>query len=103
MEEKQTFKSNKSKIDFIKYAVGEVPEETVIKIPSDEVNHPEHYAKSKYECIEVMQEIYGKDAVKTFCLLNSFKYLWRCYNKHKTPMEDIRKAEWYIKKYRELD
>ena len=41
------------------------------------VNHPSHYATGKYECIDVMLEIFGVKAVKTFCLLNAFKYNYR--------------------------
>ena len=34
------------------------------------------------------------------CLLNSFKYIWRTYNKN--GREDIEKAKWYLDKYLEL-
>lgn len=44
---------------------------------NDNVNHPSHYATGKYECIDVMLEIFGAEAVKTFCLLNAFKYNYR--------------------------
>lgn len=29
-----------------------------------------------------MEECFGTEAVKDFCLLNAFKYLWRCKEKH---------------------
>ena len=64
------------------------------------VNHPSHYKGDKYECIEVMEEIYGKDAVKNFCQLNAFKYLWRANKKN--GKEDIAKAQWYLNKFNEL-
>lgn len=67
------------------------------------VDHPSHYAGEKYECIEVMREVFGDEATKHFCLLNAFKYLWRCGKKHKTPDEDIAKAVWYLEKYRSLE
>lgn len=63
------------------------------------VSHPPHYAGGKYECIEVMREVFGEDATKHFCLLNAFKYLWRCGKKHDSPDEDINKAIWYLNKY----
>lgn len=67
---------------------------------SSSVNHPSHYNKGKYECLEVMIDVFGKEAVQTFCLLNAFKYVWR--SKQKNGMEDIQKANFYLKKYEEL-
>lgn len=69
----------------------------------DDVNHPSHYETGKYECIEVMCEIFGREAVKRFCLCNAFKYIWRCKKKHKTPTKCLEKSRWYINKYLELD
>lgn len=59
------------------------------------VVHPNHYNSGKYECIEVMREIFGEKAVKLFCTMNAFKYLWR-YNK-KNGEEDVAKAYNYLK------
>lgn len=64
------------------------------------VNHPSHYA-GKFECIDVMQEIYGEDRTLDFCLLNAFKYLWRCTSKENFR-QDLSKAKWYIDKCLEL-
>lgn len=61
---------------------------------SDNVNHPEHYNSGKYECIEVMRDVFGKEAVDNFCLLNAFKYIWRAGRKN--GKEDIKKAIWYL-------
>lgn len=61
---------------------------------ADNVNHPSHY-NGKYECIEVMRDVYGDEAVKQFCLLNAFKYLWRCDKKGRF-MEDVKKADYYL-------
>ena len=58
------------------------------------VNHPKHYSDGKYECIEVMRDVFGDDAVKTFCMLNAFKYTWRAGKKN--GKEDIKKATWYL-------
>lgn len=63
------------------------------------IDHPSHYAGEKYECIEVMREVFGDEAVRHFCLLNAFKYLWRCGKKHESPDEDIKKDIWYLNKY----
>lgn len=67
---------------------------------NDVVNHPEHYCTGNYECIDVMQELFGIETVKHFCLLNAFKYLYRC--KRKNGVEDIKKAVWYLNKIIEL-
>ena len=61
----------------------------------DNVNHPKHYEGStSLECIQVMELIFGLNAVLFFCLCNSFKYLWRFKNKN--GREDINKAKWYL-------
>lgn len=61
----------------------------------DNVNHPKHY-EGKFECIDEMERIFGRNEVITFCQCNAFKYLWR-WNK-KNGIEDVRKAQWYINK-----
>lgn len=58
----------------------------------DNVNHPAHY-QGAHECIEVMQAMFGVEAVKAFCRCNAFKYRFRADRKNGT--EDIKKAEWY--------
>lgn len=71
------------------------------KQDADNVNHPQHYTGS-IECIDAMLQQFGKEQVKSFCLLNAFKYLFRCNKKHDTPIEDIKKAIWYLNKYIEI-
>ena len=68
--------------------------------PKDEINHPDRYAGGKFECIEVMADVFGKEAVKDFCLLNAFKYIWR--QEKKGGVYDVKKAIWYLNKYIEL-
>lgn len=68
---------------------------------ADSVNHPSHYETGKFECIEVMQEVFGTEAVQNFCVCNAFKYLYR--HRRKNGKEDIEKARWYINKYLELE
>lgn len=71
------------------------------KPPKDEeINHPSRYAGSKYECIDIMLDVFGKEAVKHFCLLNAFKYIWR--QEKKGGVYDVKKAIWYLNKYIEL-
>lgn len=68
---------------------------------SEKVNHPDHYNTESFECIEVMEEVFGTEAVKNFCKLNAFKYLWRA--DEKDGMDDIRKAQWYLEHMRSLE
>lgn len=65
------------------------------------VNSPEHYQADGLECIDVMLKLYGIDAVLNFCMLNSFKYQWRC-NRKDNCKEDLAKSRWYLNKYLEL-
>lgn len=67
----------------------------------DMVNSPKHYCKEgRKECIEEMLDLYGIEAVKHFCQLNVYKYLYR--HDMKNGEEDVKKAEWYENKYKEL-
>ena len=59
------------------------------------VDHPIHYQGS-YECIDLMREIYGDDAVRSFCICNAYKYRFRAGHKpNEAAQTDIAKAEWY--------
>ena len=61
----------------------------------DNVNHPAHYEQScSLECIQVMELVFGAEAVKQFCMCNAFKYMWRY--KNKGGLEDLKKAQWYL-------
>ena len=63
---------------------------------ADAVNHPSHY-QGKYEAINIIE-----DACKScpsdmaFSYGNAIKYLLRAYKKHESPVEDLKKATWYI-------
>ena len=67
---------------------------------ADKVNHPDHYKSGNFECIDVMLETQGLEAVMDFCILNAFKYLYR--HRNKNGLEDIQKARWYLDKAIEL-
>lgn len=79
------------------------PSQSVTEGVTDNVNHPSHYETGKFECIEVMTEALGVDTVADFCLGNAFKYVYRCMHKHDTPIEDVKKAIWYLNKFIELE
>lgn len=40
---------------------------------TDNVNHPAHYETGKFECIEVMLETQGVEAVLNFCQCNGYQ------------------------------
>lgn len=68
---------------------------------ADNVNHPSHYETGSFECIDVMLETQGKEAVQSFCICNAFKYIYR--HRNKNGAEDIKKAIWYLNKFVELE
>lgn len=71
------------------------------KSNSDDVSSMSYY-DGNLKPIDAMLQQFGKQAVMSWCLLNAFKYLWRCEKKHSTPTEDIKKAIWYLNEYIEL-
>lgn len=66
----------------------------------DAVHNPMHYTSGGIECWDAMQAAFGVDALKDFCKLNAFKYVWRADKKN--GIEDISKAIVYLQKYIEL-
>lgn len=67
----------------------------------DNVNHPAHYElPGGIECFDVLLATQGLDAVKSFCICNAMKYLFR--RNRKNSDEDVKKAAWYIAKYIDL-
>lgn len=66
----------------------------------DIVKNPQHYCDGKHECIDVMENLFGTQAVIDFCKCNIFKYRFRAGKKNGD--EDIKKAEWYEAKLMEL-
>ena len=68
---------------------------------NDIINHPKHYNREgAMESIDEMVLIFGKEVVKHFCLCNAWKYRYRAADKN--GIEDMKKSDWYIKKYKEL-
>lgn len=92
--------------DIISAYLNSVPEE--IKNPLAEfkkeaqgieqnVHHPAHYggADSPYEAIKVIE---AQGIGNEFCLGNCLKYLLRAGKKTKSPLEDYKKAKWYLER-----
>lgn len=66
------------------------------------VNHPDHYNRpGQKECIVEMEERFGTAAVRYFCLLSRYKYLYRCGLKDGATQE-LSKANWYKDKFLSL-
>ena len=57
---------------------------------TDSIN-PTHYRQhpSGVECIQIAEHM-------GFCTGNAIKYIWRAGLKGADPLEDLRKARWYI-------
>jgi hypothetical protein len=55
------------------------------------IDHPQHYNAhpSGVECITIAEHM-------NFNLGNALKYIWR--NEGKNGIEDLKKAEWYIRR-----
>jgi hypothetical protein len=69
---------------------------------AENVNHPKHYNREGgMECIDEMILVFGKEAVEHFCLCNAWKYRYRAADKN--GEEDLKKSDWYLKKYKELN
>ena len=67
----------------------------------DMINHPNHYAAGcSVECFDIMRMIWTEKELADYCYINAFKYIWRHENKN--GLEDLRKAEWYVRKAKEI-
>jgi Protein of unknwon function (DUF3310). len=56
------------------------------------IDHPSHYQAGKTEVIDIIEE---QGFCEGFCAGNALKYL--CRYKHKgKPLEDLKKARWYL-------
>lgn len=63
----------------------------------DVVNRPTHYNTGAIECIDGIKESMNGEEFKGYLKGNVIKYVWRYKNKGK-PIEDLRKARWYLEK-----
>lgn len=71
-------------------------------INKEKVNHPKHYNRENaMECIDEMVMLFGVKETQIFCKLNAWKYRYRAAEKN--GIEDLKKSDWYIQKYKELD
>lgn len=67
----------------------------------DVIEKPKHYNREgAMECIDEMILVFGKETVINFCLCNAWKYRYRAADKN--GQEDLKKSDWYLRKYKEL-
>ena len=62
---------------------------------SDIVNHTPHYGEGKIECIEYLKDNMDVMMFMGYLEGNIKKYLHRYRYKGK-PLEDLKKAQWYL-------
>lgn len=61
----------------------------------DPVKQPEHYNTGAIECIDAIKASMEPTQFKGYLKGNVEKYVWRYEYKNK-PVEDLRKARWYL-------
>jgi hypothetical protein len=66
----------------------------------DMVNHPPHYKVDDIECIDAIRAS-TREGYEFYLQGVILKYLWRYRYKGK-PVEDLKKAEWYLNKLIEI-
>ena len=74
------------------------PDVSVVSVEdSDPVNRPSHYTAGGIECIDAIKASMSTEAFLGFLKGNVQKYMWR-YEKKVAPVEDLKKAQWYLSK-----
>uniref|UniRef100_A0AAU7VHB8 DUF3310 domain-containing protein n=1 Tax=Escherichia phage vB_EcoS_P1338 TaxID=3161150 RepID=A0AAU7VHB8_9CAUD len=68
----------------------------------DMVNQPTHYTSGGIECLDAIRASMTEEAFKGFLKGNVLKYMWR-YEKKFNPTEDLKKAQWYLKRLEEAN
>lgn len=65
---------------------------------NDMVNHPPHYISGNgLETIDVIEAFTADlEGIEAVCTANIIKYI--CRWKHKNGIQDLEKAQWYLKK-----
>ena len=68
---------------------------------NDKIN-PSHYKQYPVEVIDMMEAIWGAEAVKTYCLMTAFKYRMRLGHKDDITQE-LEKERWYLDRAKRID
>ena len=66
------------------------------EVEEDVVNQPPHYGNGKIECIEYMRDNMDHMMFMGYLEGNAKKYMHRYRYKGK-PVEDLKKAQWYLR------
>jgi hypothetical protein len=69
----------------------------VLYTMSDNINHPPHYNRGKIETIDMIKNSMAAPEFEGYLQGNVIKYISR-YRYKGTALEDLQKAEWYIKR-----
>lgn len=65
------------------------------------VEKPKHYNREgAMQSIDEMILLFGIEETMSFCKLNAWKYRYRALDKN--GEEDLKKSDWYLRKYKEL-
>lgn len=95
-----------TKVDLAEHLVKEgLLNEPLKDLTVSDASNPDYYKCYPYESIEILEKVFGKEAVATFCLLTAFKHRMRLGYKgegEKALKQDLNKEAWYLKKYHEL-
>jgi len=75
--------------------VGDVVFDVAGDVVFDVVNSPPHYKAGGIEAIEGIEASMAPEAFAGYLKGNVMKYLWR-YEKKGKPIEDLKKARWYL-------
>lgn len=75
----------------------QIVDSVIILLTSDHVNSPSHYASGDIECIDAINASMTREAFLGYLKGNIQKYMWR-YEKKINPLEDVKKARWYMNK-----
>ena len=88
------FGMNNELIGLTEFVVSEYVEPVEYRDP---VNRPSHYTAGGIECIDAIKASMSTEAFLGFLKGNVQKYMWR-YEKKVAPVEDLKKAQWYLSK-----
>ena len=84
--------------DFMRYKeIRDALNHTVVgaEVVVDVVNSPPHYKTGGIEAIEGIEASMGPEAYAGYLKGNIMKYMWR-YERKGKPIEDLKKARWYL-------
>ena len=72
-------------------------EKAGVKFTADSVNSPPHYQNGTMETIEIMENQMSVERFLGYLEGSIIKYISR-YEYKKNPIEDLKKAEWFLRK-----